>query len=268
MRFLLTKTKVTNQANMFIDTHAHIYLDEFKEEWDTMAHSFSEAGIDKVYLPNIDADSISDVNALADLHPNTCIPMMGLHPCYVKEDVTAQLEKIEAQLDRRTYAAIGEIGIDLHWDLSHVKEQQEAFEQQIKWALSRNMPIVIHSRKSLEETISTVEKYQDGTLTGIFHCFNGTIDQVQRIVELGFYMGLGGVITFKNAKLDEMVRAIPQENIVLETDAPYLSPHPNRGKRNTPMYLPIIAQKVADIRGETLEMVGKYTSGNSMNLFN
>ncbi len=252
---------------MYVDTHAHIYLDEFREHWDQLISDCADVEVKKIYLPNIDETSIDQVHDLADKFPLVCKPMMGLHPCYVKGNYKDQLKLIKEQFAQRQYSAIGEIGIDLHWDLSFVKEQEQAFQAQIEWAIDLKLPIAIHSRKSLDETISAVEKNQNGQLSGVFHCFNGTVEQAKRIIDLGFFVGLGGVITFKNAGLEEMVKSLPQENIVLETDAPYLAPHPNRGKPNTPVYLPIIAEKVASFRSESIDDVKDYTTKNANLLF-
>ncbi len=252
---------------MYIDTHAHIYLDEFKKDWEGLIADCKEQNVIEIYLPNIDETSITQVHELASRYPETCKPMMGLHPCYVKENYKQQLETIYQQFDDNQYAAIGEIGIDLHWDLSFVKEQIQAFEQQIEWAKELKLPFAIHSRKSLNETISMVEKHQNGNLKGVFHCFNGTIEEANRIMDAGFMMGIGGVATFKNAGLDDMLAHIHENNIVLETDAPYLAPHPHRGKQNTPVYLPIIAHKLAEVREETINEVAAYTTKNARQLF-
>lgn len=252
---------------MFIDTHAHIYAQELNEDIENIMSRVIEQKVNKIYMPNIDKDSIDAVHQMEADYPNICFAMMGLHPCYVKEDYKSQLDIIEQQFSKRTYKAVGEIGIDLHWDLTFEKEQEEAFIRQIQLAKKYNVPIVIHSRKSLHKTIAIVKDEQDGSLDGIFHCFNGTIDQVKSIQDIGFSMGLGGVITFKNAGLDDMVKYIHRDNYVLETDAPYLAPHPNRGKPNESGYIPIIAKKVAEIRGITVEEVSKQTNLNALRIF-
>jgi TatD DNase family protein len=252
---------------MFIDTHAHLYLDEFKKDIDEIITRAVEQDVRKIYLPNIDITSIEGVLELERKFPEHCFAMMGLHPCYVKEDYKEQLAAIELQFENHTFKAVGEIGIDLYWDKSFQSQQEEAFRLQIEWAKQKNLPIVIHSRDSLDLTLSIVEECQDGNLKGIFHCFNGTIEQSLRIKDLNFLVGLRGVITYKNAGLDEMIRQLDRQMIVLETDAPYLSPVPYRGKRNESSYIFTIAEKLAWIRDESLSEIKEYTTNNAQLLF-
>ncbi len=253
---------------MLIDTHAHLYAQELADRIDEILSDAITDDIEKIYLPNIDLSSIDDMHALADRYPDHCFPMMGLHPCYVKEDYKDQLAQIYAyHKSERTYWGVGEMGLDYYWDLTFKKEQVDAFEQQIGWGLEFNLPLIIHSRDSLDDTISIVTHHQTGDLQGIFHCFNGTIEQAKKALDSGFYLGLGGVITFKNAKLDDMVSYLPKDRILLETDSPYLSPHPHRGKKNESKYIKIIAEKLAQIRGETLSQVAEYTTQNAQLLF-
>lgn len=252
---------------MFIDTHAHIYLSEFTETLDTMLLEAKVAGIDRIFMPNIDISSIPDVDRLAAMYPQVCIPMMGLHPCYVKEDWEEQLTIIESALRNKAYYGVGEVGLDYYWDRTCVAQQKLAFDKQIDIALELNLPVIIHSRDSLDDTIAMIAARQSSTLRGIFHCFNGTVDQAKAAIDTGFMLGLGGVVTYKNAKLDDMIAYLPESSIVLETDAPYLAPHPYRGKQNQSKYIPVIAEKVAQIRGESIAAVAKYTSENAINLF-
>ena len=250
-----------------IDTHAHIYADELIKDIDTLIVEAKEVGVSQIFMPNIDSSSIKGLHKLADDYPNVCMPMMGLHPCYVKADYKEQLGTIRDQYLSRKYFGVGEVGLDYYWDKTFVKQQKLAFEEQIAWSESDHLPLIIHSRDSLDDTISMVASAQTGYLSGVFHCFNGTIEQAKKALDTGFYLGLGGVVTFKNAKLDEMVAYLPQDRIVLETDAPYLAPHPHRGKTNLSKYLPVIAQKIGDVREQSLEVVADYTTVNAKRLF-
>jgi TatD DNase family protein len=251
---------------MIIDTHAHIYVEEFDEDVHEMLSRAFNSGVDHIVMPNIDTTSIEPMRILAERYPS-CHMTMGLHPCYVKEDYNTQLDKIRRALDNFPCVGVGEIGIDLYWDQTFVKEQQIAFETQIEWSRERRLPIIIHSRDSLDLTIDTVKKLQKGDLTGIFHCFNGTIEQASRIIDLGFMMGAGGVITYKNAALDTVFPHIPLHHLVLETDAPYLSPVPHRGKRNEVAHITHIAQRLADIMSIDLLELCKVTSANATKMF-
>ena len=252
---------------MFIDTHAHLYLDKFNEDIDQIMINARSSGVSKIYLPNIDSSTTKALLELSNAYPNECIPMMGLHPCSVKENYKEELDHVREMLDSQSFVAVGEIGLDYYWDKSFIEIQKEAYIKQIEWAKELGKPIVIHSRDSLDDTIAIAEKMQDGNLTGIFLCFNGTTEQMLRIKEFGFYIGLGGVITFKNAKLDEMIASTPMEMIVLETDAPYLSPVPYRGKRNESSYIPFIAEKVAEIKNMTIQEVAQQTTQNANKIF-
>ena len=250
-----------------IDTHAHIYADELLKDIDTLLAEAKEAGVSQIFMPNIDTSSIEAMHQLADDYPEVCMPMMGLHPCYVKEDYTEQLAIIRGHYQTRKYYGVGEVGLDYYWDKTFVKEQKLAFEEQIAWSDSDQLPLIIHSRDSLDDTIEMIDSAQTGQLSGVFHCFNGSIKQARKALDTGFYLGLGGVVTFKNAKLDEMVAYLPEDRIVLETDAPYLAPHPFRGKPNQSKYIPVIAQKVGDVRQQSVEEVAAYTSVNAKRLF-
>lgn len=251
---------------MFVDTHAHIYSEELIKDIDTVIAEAKEQNVEAIFMPNIDATSIQPMLQLSDTY-DFVHPMIGLHPCYVKGDVDDVLKTISKEAERGGYVGIGEVGIDLYWDKTFVAEQHKAFEYQIAMARDMNLPVILHSRDSLDHTIEGISKYQNGNLTGIFHCFNGTIDQSKAILDLGFYMGAGGVVTFKNSGMADVYKSIPLESIVLETDAPYLSPAPYRGKVNVPMRIPVIAEKIADIQGVELAEVAKITTKNAYCVF-
>ncbi len=251
----------------FIDTHAHIYLDEFREDRDAILTRARERGVERIYMPNIDHTSIDGMLDLAEKFPETCFPMMGLHPCYVRADFEGELRIVESWLSKRPFAAVGEIGTDLYWDKTFWEQQQVAFRIQTGWAKQFGLPIVIHCRESINQTIDIVEELQDGRLRGIFHCFSGNADQAKRIIELGFYLGIGGVSTFKKGGLDGVMPRVSPERIVLETDSPYLAPVPYRGKRNEPAYIPLIAQRVAELMRLDIDTIRNHTTANARDLF-
>ena len=250
-----------------IETHAHIYSSKFDSDRDQVMDDIRNAGIERVYMPNVDVETIDAMLACEQKYPGLCIPMMGLHPCDVKEDFQSQLYIMEEWLNKRPFAAVGEIGLDLYWDKSFFEQQKEALGIQINWAKEKDLPIVLHCRESMDETIEIIKNAQDGSLKGIFHCFTGTIDQARQIIELGFLLGIGGVSTFKNGGLDQVIPEIGLDSLVLETDAPYLAPVPFRGKRNSPAYLPIIAEKIGDYLAVSKEEVAKKTKMNALDLF-
>lgn len=252
---------------MIIDTHAHVYLKDFDEDADLVIQRAKDEHVVQVLLPNIDLTSVDRLLALCDSHPSFYKPMIGLHPCSVKEDYREQLQKLKNYLARKDLIAIGEIGIDLYWDKTFKSEQIEAYRTQIEWAREKNLPIVIHSRDSLDLTMSIVEEMQDGSLSGVFHCFNGTLDQAQRIIDTGFYMGIGGVVTFKNAGVDKTVAQVSLDHLVVETDAPYLSPVPYRGSRNEPSYVSQVIDKISELHGIERDDVCKITTDNATKLF-
>lgn len=250
-----------------IDTHAHIYLPEFDEDIDEVIAEAKTAGVQKIYMPNIDHRSIEPMLELEQKFLGFCVPMMGLHPCYVKDDFEKELKNVEKWLQDRTFCAVGEIGTDLYWDKTHTKEQIAAFETQINWAKDLGLPIVIHCRESIEMTIEIVEKQQDGRLKGVFHCFTGNNDQAAKITDLNFYLGIGGVSTFKNGGLDKVLPDVELKHILLETDSPYLAPVPYRGKRNMPAYLTLIANRIAELKGVEVTEVITSTTENALKLF-
>jgi TatD DNase family protein len=250
-----------------IDTHAHLYVDDFQRDRQNIIDRALAGGVQKIYLPAIDSSELENLLSLEKAFPGHCFPMMGLHPCSVKENFEEELQVVEQQLRQRRFAAVGEVGLDFHWDLSFVDQQYEAFRRQVDWAKELKLPVVIHSRKSLDECIGVISEKQHGALTGIFHCFSGTAEQGRRAIELGFYLGIGGVITYKNAGLAEVLAELPLESMVLETDAPYLTPVPHRGKRNESSYLKYVAQKLAEVKGVSVEEVAAVTTANAENIF-
>lgn len=252
---------------MLIDTHAHLYAPDFEEDKKSMLQRAKNEGVGKIYLPNIDEETIEATISLARSDPGFMEAMMGLHPCYVKKDYKKQLATIEEALHSQEFAGIGESGLDFFRDKSLEKEQKDALHMHSKWAKERKKPLILHSRGAIDETISFISKEQDGRLFGIFHCFTGTLSQAEAIVDMGFYLGIGGILTFKNSKLDETLRNITPEHIVLETDAPYLAPHPHRGKRNESAYLRLIADKVAEVYDIDSEEVARITTENALKVF-
>ncbi len=252
---------------MFIDTHAHLYLDQFSQDLHDIMHRAQESKIQKIFLPNIDCSTTSSMNAICQKFPNVLYPMMGLHPCSVKENFEEELAKMKLELDTGNYFGVGETGIDLYWDVSFKEQQIRAFETQIEWAKEYKLPIIIHSRDALDLTIELITKHQNGALTGVFHCFNGDIEQCKKIEAIGFFMGLGGVITYKKANMGEVVKLMSIDNLLLETDAPYLSPVPYRGKRNESSYITEIAKRVAEFREDSPESIGVHSTNNAKKLF-
>lgn len=252
---------------MFIDTHTHLYDAQFDEDRPEMIARALAAGVERMYLPNCDSGTLAAMQQLCAAFPDHCFPMMGLHPCSVKDDYKKELELVQHELKTGKYVGVGEIGLDYHWDTTFVAEQQEAFRLQIDWAIALNLPIVIHTRKSLEDGIAIVREKQQGNLKGVFHCFGGTVEEAKAIIELGFYIGIGGVLTFKNTDLAKTLSEIDLQHIVLETDAPYLAPVPYRGKRNESAYIPLIAHKLAEIKNCPVETVAAITSENARKIF-
>jgi len=251
-----------------IDTHAHYYSPEFKEDLIEGIHRFKENNITKVLLPNIDLESIDPMFALCRDFPDTFYPMLGLHPGYIKEDWEQQLDQIYPKLKNNDVIAIGEIGMDLYWDKTFIEEQKKAFEIQIDWALEYKLPIVIHARDSFQEIFNILDRKNCDALSGVFHCFTGTQLEVEKIQSYGnFYFGIGGVVTYKNSHLPEVVKSIPLDQILLETDSPYLPPVPFRGKRNEPSYMIHVAEKLASIYQLGLDQIVRQTTENTYRLF-
>ncbi|KJS06537.1 MAG: hydrolase TatD [Flavobacteriales bacterium BRH_c54] len=250
------------------DTHTHLYSEQFKDDIDEVVQKAINLGISRFFLPNIDSDYTAALLALAKKYPDNMFPMMGLHPCSVKADYQQELEQVEKMLSEHQVVAIGEIGIDLYWDKTFFKEQQAAFRHQIRLAKANNLPFVIHCRDAFDEIFEILDEENDENMRGIFHCFTGNLEQAQKIINYGgFKLGIGGVVTFKNAGLDKVVEQISLEHLVLETDAPYLAPVPYRGKRNESAYIIEIATKVANLKQVSLEEVAKITTTNSKTVF-
>ncbi|HVI46895.1 MAG TPA: TatD family hydrolase [Chitinophaga sp.] len=252
---------------MWTDTHAHLYAEEFETDRDAMMARALEAGVDKLFLPNIDESSIDGMLALEAAYPEHAFAMMGIHPCYVKEDVDAQLELVRKWLQQRAFCGVGEIGLDFYWDKSLVEQQYTAFREQLRLAGEYKLPVSIHSREATRECINEVKALQDGNLSGVFHCFSGTLEEAREIIDLGFYLGIGGVVTFKKSGLGKLLEDIDLAHVVLETDAPYLAPVPYRGKRNESAYIPLIGEKIADIKNLKIAEVAAITSSNALKLF-
>ncbi len=252
---------------MLIDTHSHIYTGDFNSDIDEVVQNAYNNDVKKIVLPNIDAGTIKRLVDLSNAYPHICYPLMGLHPTSVQADYKEELEAIEYWLDKQKFYGIGEIGIDLYWDKTYIEEQKDAFRHQIKLAKANNLPIVIHLRNSFNEVYKIVKEEQDGTLKGIFHCFSGSEKEARKIVDQGFLLGIGGVVTFKNGTLAEVIKKVDLKNIVLETDSPYLAPVPKRGRRNESSYLIFIAQKIAEIYDVPVEKVAEITTANARNLF-
>ncbi len=250
-----------------IDTHCHLYAEEFAADIDLVIQRAMQYGVSKFYLPAIDSAETAVMLGLEEKYPGVYIAMMGLHPCYVKENYRQELELVQEWLEKRPFVAIGEIGLDHYWDKTYVKEQEEAFAIQMQWALDKKLPIVIHTRNAMQETIEMVKPFAAKGLRGIFHCFSGSAESAQQIVNMGFMLGIGGVLTYKNAGLPEALEKIGMEYLVLETDAPYLTPVPFRGKRNESAYLQYVVERLAEVKGLPLEEVAAITTANAQKIF-
>ena len=250
-----------------IDTHCHLYLSDFLDDLNSIITRAKTAAVTHFFLPSIDSENTLQLFELESRDPSSFHPMMGLHPCSIKKNYMDELDLVHTWLSKRSFAAIGEIGLDYYWDISFQAEQLEAFRKQIEWALLYQLPIVIHSRNALDECIQVVREYIRDGIEGIFHCFSGSKEQAESIIGMGFYLGIGGVLTYKNAGLAETIKDIPLESLVLETDAPYLSPVPYRGKRNESSYLRVIAEKLATVKNISLEEVAAITTANAQKIF-
>ncbi len=250
-----------------IDTHTHLYVQEFKTDIDEVIFRATAEGVEKFYLPAIDSSETSALLELEKKYPDKIFAMAGLHPCSVKDNFKDELEKIEEQLAEREFAAIGETGLDFYWDTSFTKQQYESLRIHAHWAVQYKRPLVLHTRNAMQETIDTVKEYQGKGLYGIFHCFSGTIENAKEIIDAGFLLGIGGVLTFKNSGLAEVIKDIDMQYIVLETDSPYLAPVPFRGKRNESSYLKYIVEKLSEVKNISVEEAAQQTSKNAEFLF-
>ncbi|HVX50352.1 MAG TPA: TatD family hydrolase [Chitinophagaceae bacterium] len=251
-----------------IDSHCHLYGKQFKNDIDAVMQRAAAAGVQKFYLPAIDSTVIADMLAFEERYKDRCFAMMGLHPCSVEANYREELKLVEEWLNQRHFVAVGEIGLDFYWDKTYTAQQYEAFEIQMDWALQRSLPIVIHTRNAMAETLKTVQPFAGRGLRGIFHCFSGTQADAEQIIDMGFLLGIGGVVTYKNGGLAESIANIDIKHMVLETDAPYLTPVPFRGKRNESSYLTYIVQKLAEIKNTAPEEVAEITSRTAEKIFN
>ena len=252
-----------------IDTHAHIYLKELEAERSALIERAKAAGVQRIYMPAIDSSEMDSLLETEQQYPDYCVAMMGLHPCYVKENFQDELALVENWLGKREFAAVGEIGLDRYWDRSFDLQQIEAFRIQMEWALKYELPVVIHTREAMDATIETVSPFAKRGLRGIFHCFGGTEEQAKQIIDMGFCLGIGGVLTYKKSGLAEVLQSnsIPLEALVVETDAPYLSPAPHRGKKNEPAFLPLVVQRLAEVKGTDVNKVIEYTTKRALEIF-
>ena len=251
-----------------VDTHTHIFLEEFDQDIEEVIVRAKDAGVKRMYLPNIDADSIDRLHTLSDAHPSLCFPMMGLHPTSVGPDYRHVLDVIRSQFDKRKYVAVGEIGIDLYWDKTYLKEQKIVFEEQLNWSIDLNLPVAIHTRDAFPEVFDSIYRVGADRLRGVFHSFGGSREELQEIRELkNFRIGINGVVTYKKASFRDYLPLMPLNRILLETDAPYLSPVPFRGKRNEPAYIVKVAEQLAEVYGVSPEEIAERTSRNAEILF-
>jgi TatD DNase family protein len=250
-----------------IDTHCHLYNKDFDRDREEMVQRAEKEGVERFYLPMVDSSSRVALLDLEERYPGRCLGMTGLHPCSVKDNYAAELRMVEADLARRAWAAVGEIGLDFYWDRTFESHQYEVFHTQIECAVHYRLPIVIHSRDSMKESIEVVRAHQAQGVRGVFHCFGGSVEDARAIVDLGFYLGIGGVLTYKNSTLPGVLREIPLDSLVLETDAPYLAPVPFRGKRNEPAYLKYVVEKLAEVKVVSIEDVAAATTANAEKLF-
>jgi len=251
----------------FVDTHIHLYAEEYGELQNELINNAIEAGVKKFILPNIDSTSITGLHQLTQNYPNNCFGMMGLHPCYVTENYEKELSNVHQLLLSNKYCAVGEIGMDKYWSLDFIVQQEEALRTQLGWASEMDLPISLHTRNATREVIDIISELNFPNRKGVFHCFGGTLEEAEDIIKLGYHLGIGGVVTFKNSGLDIIIKEVPLEKIVLETDGPYLAPMPFRGKRNDPQYLRIIAEKIASIKNISLELVASITTTNANQIF-
>ncbi len=251
---------------LLIDSHAHLYLADFEQDRSVMLGNARLAGVEQILLPAIDSETHAALVAMEEQF-SQCKAMMGVHPCSIKADYQSELSIARDWWNKRDFIAVGEIGLDFYWDKTFVDQQYDAFRLQIEWALEKKVPIVIHSRNACLECVQVVKEYKGRGLIGVFHCFSGSIEEAREIIKLGFYLGIGGVLTYKNAGLGAVLADVPLEHIMLETDAPYLTPVPNRGKRNESAYLTLVATKLAEVKAVSVEQIAQITTHNARMLF-
>jgi TatD DNase family protein len=251
----------------FVDTHAHVYSEQFTNDREAMLQRTFDSNVTRIFMPNVDSHSINGMLALEEHYPQHCYAMMGVHPCSIEANFEKELKIAEEWLTKRKFIAVGEIGLDYYWSMEFVEQQKEAFRIQVNWAKHHRLPIVIHCRDSFQDTVSLLNDMGTENLTGVFHCFTGTLEDAQTAIALGFKLGIGGVSTFKNGGLDKVIPFVDLRHLVLETDSPYLAPVPHRGKRNETSYIPLIAQRVADLQQVSLATVAEVTTQNALELF-
>ncbi|MCX6249349.1 MAG: TatD family hydrolase [Bacteroidetes bacterium] len=254
---------------IFVDTHAHLYADEFDTDRDRVVRKAIDNGVTFMFLPNIDTTYFDRVSALSNQYPAHCFPMMGLHPTSVKENYRDELTRVAEELAApgKKFYGIGEIGIDHHWSRNFDEEQAEAFLFQLDMGIKYDLPVVIHSRKAVDVIIDLLDRQKEQSRKGIFHCFDGSLEQAQKIISLGLMLGIGGIVTYKNSELPKVVKEVDLEHLCLETDCPWLPPVPHRGERNESAYIPLIAKKIAEIKHTTIENVARITTQNALTLF-
>jgi TatD DNase family protein len=252
---------------LITDTHTHLYSEDLKPDLDELIDAAKNSGVERFFMPNIDSSSIDGMLKVEKAYPEKCFPMMGLHPCSVKENWKDEMKLVEEWLSKRKFSAVGEMGIDLYWDKTFIEEQKIVFKKQVELANHYKLAIVIHTRESFDIAFDLLKEIKKEEPCGIFHCFTGNAEQAKKVIDLGFYLGIGGVLTFKKSGLDKTLEEIQLKNIVLETDAPYLAPTPFRGKRNEPAYIVKVAEKIAEIKNVSIEEVAKATTDNSIKIF-
>ena len=253
---------------VFTDTHCHLYLDAFDNDREQVVHKAIDQNVNYMLLPNIDSQSVEPMLKLSKSFPEHCFPMMGLHPTSVKENYKEELEIVTGWHEKKKFIAVGEIGIDLYWDKTYIREQEIALSRQLQIAKDQGLPVVIHSRDSLDEILDIIDQENTENLTGVFHAFTGDAGEAHKIIDRGFMIGAGGILTFKNSQLASTLKDIDLEHILLETDSPYLAPVPRRGKRNESSYIRFIAEKLAEVKNLTVEEVAETTTSNCIRLFN
>ncbi|GHS85224.1 TatD family hydrolase [Bacteroidia bacterium] len=253
---------------MFIDSHTHLYSKDFEADFQEVMEQILRSDVRLMVIPGVDVHSIEPIQKLCETYPQYCFPAIGLHPTEVKSDFGEQLQTIRQHLNRSHYYAIGETGLDYYWDTTFKAEQIKAFRAQIDFAIEFQRPLIVHSRDAFEDTLSILSEYKEHAISGVIHCFSGTVEQAQKAVQSGFYLGIGGGVTFKNSKLPDVVANIDLQHLLLETDAPFIAPHPYRGTRNDSRYIPLIAQRIADIKHVSIDIVAEQTTQNALQLFN
>lgn len=252
---------------MLVDTHSHIYTEDFSEDIADVIQRAYENGVRKIVLPNIDSSSVKRLLDLVEQYPQICFPLMGLHPTSVNEDYEEELQLVEFWLEKQKFYGIGEVGIDLYWDKTFVKEQTDAFRRQVRLAKKYDLPLVIHFRESFDEVMAVLQEEKEPGMRGVFHSFSGSIEQVQQVIDLGFFIGVNGVVTFKNSGMDQVIEKVDPSHLLLETDSPYLTPVPFRGKRNESSYLIYVARKIAELHGMDIQDLARISTQNAEKLF-